>query len=323
MVIKKYDSFVEPYSKGGVGLNKDYISTATFDHNYKKQHYDSFIFGNSTSIFYQISDWRKHLDEESSCYHFDASGEGLYALTQKIKYIDNKDQKIKNVLLIIDYPTLIQTQPKEGHMTVISPQLVNYRNLISFHTTFFKAFTSFDFIYAYLDYRISGKVKAYMNERNLIGETPSENDLITNETRFPHFEELISQGKFYTEDKKKIFFKRDTVQKYLPDVIAKKQKLMLTEILNIFNKHKTKYHIIINPAYDQLKLSPKDLNYLSDLFGKENVFDFSGINKFTNDFHNYYETSHYRPHVAREIMDSIYHAEPGSNKSKTPETSID
>ena len=81
---------------------------------------------------------------------------------------------------------------------------------------------------------------------------------------------------------------------------------MLQEIFDIFTKHKTNYKVIINPLYDQVKFNNQDLNYLIQLFGKDKVFDFSGVNKFTNDYKNYYETEHYRPTVANEVMKEIY-----------------
>ncbi len=58
--------------------------------------------------------------------------------------------------------------------------------------------------------------------------------------------------------------------------------------------------------YDQIPLEKEQLNLLYDIFGKENVYDFSGKNEFTESVFNYYENSHYRPHVAAEIMDIIY-----------------
>ena len=70
-------------------------------------------------------------------------------------------------------------------------------------------------------------------------------------------------------------------------------------------------------AYDEQKkyINGADVNDLIIIFsytgnyfleGKQNVFDFSGINFITNDYHNYYENSHYRPHVADYIMKEIY-----------------
>jgi hypothetical protein len=89
-------------------------------------------------------------------------------------------------------------------------------------------------------------------------------------------------------------------------VIKETQKKMLAEIFAKFQNDKTNYKIIINPLYDQEKLNSEDLIILNKIFGKENVFDFSGRNEITNDFYNYYELSHYRPHVAKMIMDIIY-----------------
>ena len=309
MVIRKYDTFYDTKAKGWVGLNVDYVSTSNFDWNYQKAQYNSFIFGNSRSIFYQISDWKKYVDTENVCYHFDASGESLYALDKKLEYISNKNLKIKNALLILDYEILSKDKPRTGHLFVISPQLEKNKNFFSFQFEFFKSFLSPDFLAAYIDFIISGKVKPYMKTNFLIDDRPKVYDRTTNEIRFETFETLIGEGKYYTEERKRVFYQRDTVQKYSPAAIGENQKLLLKDISTILSRNKTNYRIIISPLYNQIKLNNQDLNYLNQLFGKDNVFDFSGINRFTKDYTNYYESSHYRPHIAREIMKLIYHDE--------------
>ena len=60
-VIKSYETFYNRDDIGRVALNKDYVSTATFINNSKSIDYNSYIFGNSRSIFFQIDDWRKYL----------------------------------------------------------------------------------------------------------------------------------------------------------------------------------------------------------------------------------------------------------------------
>ena len=40
--------------------------------------------------------------------------------------------------------------------------------------------------------------------------------------------------------------------------------------------------------------------------GAENVFDFSGVSEFTSDYRNYYDDSHYRPNVTREVLNVAY-----------------
>ena len=49
-----------------------------------------------------------------------------------------------------------------------------------------------------------------------------------------------------------------------------------------------------------------ELPLMQEIFGKENVYDFSGINEFTEDYHNYYEAGHYRPLLGNKLLERIY-----------------
>jgi hypothetical protein len=305
-VIKKYQTFYISDAISGVVLNRDYVSTSTFDNNYLSCKYNSFIFGNSRSIFYEVSDWKHYISETSNCFHFDASGESLYGIYRKIKYLDEKDVSINDVLVIFDYSTLTQIDSKQTHINVISPQLENFQNFISFHFCFIRAFFTPKFMIAYFDYKISGKVKKYMIKNSLLDDRLRHYELETNEISFPLFEELIEKGEYYTPERRGIFYRRDSLQSFEPLTIREKQKKLLTEIRDVFIKNKTNFKIIINPLYDQKKLNEDDFLYIVSLFGKERVFDFSGINEFTNDYSNFYEASHYRPHIAREILRRLY-----------------
>ena len=308
MVVWKYDSFYNMNNKVWIDLDKDYVSTTTFDKQYKEEGYNSFIFGSSRSIFYEISDWKKHIGKSSKCYHFDASDESLYGLGKKIKYINDKGLKIENALLIFDYNLLVQDKPRKDHLYAISPQLENKSNAASFHLEFLKAFLSFPFLYEYIDYKFSGRAKPYMKTiiSKKYDDKHNEYDLKTNEIRFRAAEELISEGKYYTDEKMKEFYKRDSLQTYSDVAIKENSKKMLKEIFEIFNTHGTNYKIIISPKYDQLKINEEDLSYLIKLFGEKNVFNFSGKNNMTDDYKNYYDPNHYRSHIAREVMSIIY-----------------
>ena len=304
-VIMNYKTYYKPYNEVSLPLDKDYVSTATYDNHYLKEHYDSYIFGNSRSIFYGTKAWNKHIGQDSKPYHFDASNETLFGIYRKILYIDGKGEKIKNVLLIIDRQLLLQTQPNEGHLFIISPQLVKYDNITDFHFTFMKAFFSYKFFPAYIDYKTSGVVKPYMTE-DLLDDIPFHYVTATNEMTLDDSEKAIVNGTFYTPQRLKIFYKRSLTQKYSPKCIGEQQKAILNAIVAIFRKHKTDYRIIINPLYNQEKLNSTDTGYLKQRFGTKKVFDFSGINSFTNNYMNYYEASHYRPQVANAILQTAY-----------------
>ena len=77
-------------------------------------------------------------------------------------------------------------------------------------------------------------------------------------------------------------------------------------IKRILDEDHTNYRILINPLYDQMKLDTNDMKVIVRVFGKENVFDFSGVNDITDDRRNFYEISHYRPQVAARMLDTAY-----------------
>lgn len=306
-VVHHYNAYVETGSTGMVTMNKDYVSTQTFINNNSKEHYNSFILGNSRSMFYQVADWKKHLAPDASCYHFDASGETLWAINKKLEYIDKTGNKIDNLLLVVDNSVLMEDKPKSGHLFVISPKLVNDSNIVDFHMTFFKAFLTPKFLYAFLDFKVSNRVKPYMRKEYLLDDRQRNYDAKTNEERFEYFENQMAKGEYYTPKRMEAFFQRDTtVQKFSPECLHDSQKSILANMQAILIKHNTRLRLVISPAYDQIKLNANDLVYLKNLFGENNVFDFSGINQFTGNYQNYYEASHYRPHVARQLMEMMY-----------------
>ena len=209
-VIYSYDSFYDRSVAGCVFLNKDYVSTTNFDNYYDTLKYNSFIFGNSRTLVYQTSEWKKYIGNES-CYHFDASDEALYAIQKKIKYLNEKKVKIKNVLLILDHRTLIKDNPKSGHLGIISPQLEAKSNFFNFHLASIRAFLNIKFLFVYFDFKISGKVKSYMKKGFLIEDRPFEYDYISNEVRFDQYEDLIIKNEFYTKERMRVFYNRDTI----------------------------------------------------------------------------------------------------------------
>ena len=306
-IIWHYDRFIDNNPKICVALNRDYVSTKTFDNNYKKYLYNSFIFGNSRSMFYQISDWKNQIGQKNSAFHFDASSEALYALHKKILYIDSKKVNIDNALIVLDSDLLIRVGPNNGPLFEISPQLENYDNFVSFHFTCFKAFTSPNFFIPVIYFKLTNSTPPIFKDALDYGQRST--DPVTNEVRFEICEKMIKDGEFYTKERVGFFYKRGAEQKYSQPSIFSSQKIILKDIKGVFLKHHTNYKIIVSPQYDQIKLNKNDLQYLKNLFGQKNVYDYSGINNFTKDYTNFYETAHYRPHVSRKILDKIYNNE--------------
>lgn len=301
-VVRHYDSYIESGKPIVVVSNKDYVSTSTFDNNYDVYKYDSYILGNSRASFYEVATWRKYLSESSSCYHFDAFRDNLYGIYKKVLYIDRCGADINNVLLVLDHGTLSGIEPREGVLFMVAPQLEDYDNIVDFHLTAFVASLNFRFLSTMILYLMTGRYGDMMDDRVFTY------DLGSNEVRFEGMESDI-EGKpseFYNEERMVEFYYRDVVQQYEDPVIGSSQLEMLCEIKRIFDKHNTDYKVVISPLYDQKKLDVSDIYAISNVFGMNNLYDFSGINRFTEDYRNYYEHSHYRPHVSAEIMDIVY-----------------
>lgn len=305
-VIKTYNPIFLGNVEGEVMTSRDYVGTVTLLNNYQQIPYNSFVFGNSRSLVFGVDDWKQHLSTGSNCFHYNAPSEALYALTKKVEFIDKKGLQIANALLVLDYGILVKDVPNSGHLFMMSPQLVDYDNIVDFHRTYFKAFLTPEFLKAYIDFKLTRKIKPYMVDNHLLNSARRKYNDITNEVRMDYFEDLIKKGKYYTPKRMSDFQKRDSIAVSYPETIKGSQKVLLKTIYDVLVKHATNYKIIISPTYDQKKIHEKDLEYLKGLFGEQRVFDFSGKNKYTEDYHNYYEEIHYRPHVAKEIMDEIY-----------------
>lgn len=287
-----------------IGVNRAYGSTMTYINQNPKYNYDSFIFGNSRSLFYEIDTWKKYLPTGSRCMHFDESGGSISGVHNKIAYIDRTGGELKNALLVIDHELLSRNEQKEGYLFISPPILKGNSNFINFHVQHFCAFLNLKFLTALADYNIFGKFRPYM--RNLISDGHSIYIPEYNEFQKTLTEKEINEGTYYDASHLKVFEDVQEPGTFSKEMIDKDGEEMLKNIKHIFDKHHTSYKIVISPLYDQIKLNRNTLNLLCQIFGENNVYDFSGVNKWNTDYHNYYEQSHYRPIVSSEIMDKIY-----------------
>lgn len=299
------DQFVMP--------NRDYASTELFLRNDPVYHYDSFIFGSSRSLAIRADDWQQYL-QSASAFHFDASNESLYGIHAKVKYLNAHGVAIRNCLITLDADTLSQVHNSDGPLFVKHPA-VSGMSRLSFQLQFVKAYARGRFFLAYLDRRIFGKFRPYM--KGFIEDRRFLNVPRTNDLHFVSEDEAISSGeeKWYRE-RQAIFYQRPLVSQTSPQVIGSIQANYLLEIAGILRANRADVRVLIHPAYDQKYLNLHDLEILRAIFGQSSVFDFSGINIFTSDPHNYYETIHYRPRVGRQMLAIAYRS--GARELQSP-----
>ena len=300
LVIGHYNNYYEA-RKGHLSLNHGLVGTRNLDNHYDQYRWNSFLFGNSRARYWRIEDWEKALGPGNIGYHYDAHSETLFGITKKIQYLDTKGVDIKNALLVIDKSVLRETKSSDVHVFIVPPELVNNSNLLKFHYVNFSAFADYNFLKTYWE-----KEDSISTEQLVTGEY-FDYDYSKNEITQNRIESLIEQGEYYTQDLYQRIFEGKQYPNYPSRVyIESKQLELLNEISRIFKKHNTQCKIVISPLYEQSKINAQDIETLKSIFGEGNVFDYSGANDYTNDYHNYYEGSHYRPLITKQLIKEIY-----------------
>ncbi len=305
-VIWNYESFYPEQVAGGIALNPAHVATQNYLRQHIIEHYDSFILGNSRSIYYPIAAWRQYFSEGSRCYHYDAANESLLGIWQKLRFIAHQGDSIRNVLMVVDAGLLEKVDCDHWHLCETPPALTGYRNLVSFHWYNLKTFLTPQFLMAYADYSLFHQLRPYMLRKGLLADDMFVYDAKGNECNFVPLEQEIAAGTYYTEERLRVFEGVQFPDSVSPPVIGKPQRELLDSIRSILARQGTSVQIVISPLYNQIRLNPRDLQCLEQLFGSDHVNDFSGPNLWNSDLHNYYEASHYRPRVAVAVMDSVY-----------------
>lgn len=297
----------EDYSDSFIQLNREVISSKTFLKNYEKNKYNSFIFGSSRTVAFKTNDWKPHLDSAGVPFSFDASNENIFGIWSKLKFLNYNQIDIDNVLLVIcSDATFLSTADLEGPLYIKYPTIAQ-TSYLNFYLTFISSWFDNIFFIKYIDYDLFRVGREYSKDviepMNIVYDpvhndffiTKSDSELKNDPDSF--YNKLLEQNLFY--------FKKIPTMIEEPQIDDNAVK-MLKEILRIFKQNDTNYKLVISPLYNTPKFNNEDYKTLVSIFGTENVFDFSDNNQITTNYRNYYERSHYRPEVGRQIFEIIY-----------------
>lgn len=303
-VLYHYDDYYIDNGKGYyINTNRSFVSTQMYRQNKDHYKYDSFIFGSSRSGYFMVEDWKQYLQDSASCFHFDGYGESLYNTHKKLKFIDGKSP-IRNAMFCVERDFFWQDKQNYGHLWVLPPCLVE-NNFGTFHIAFIRAYLNPKFLHAYIDFLITGKLKSYMFENSIFEAPHSGYKLQYNECNGANRNIQKFSDEFYGERLSSFPLRPDSIT-YGFSVIKEAQKKMLYEIHDILVRNNTNYKVILNPIYDQLLFSTEDKEFLLTLFGNNNIVDFSGKNRITNDYHYYSDPAHFNEYIASELMRISY-----------------
>lgn len=302
-VVRQYDKFYENGKFPVLELNRDYVSFVTHENQYRKLKYDSYIFGNSKSRAFKAKDWSGMI-QNSIIYHFDSNLESIYGILKKLEYLDKNEIKIKNSILVIDDGVLLGNSKNfyKGHLFNKYHAYTDV-TFFEFHYDFIRSFCTYDVFVPYLKFKLLGDSSNL--KKSLIFQTNPEYVIQnSNEYNFEYLENKIKNDSVnYYRD---LVWSKLKINKEYPVSINNESFNILVKINKLLKKNNTNFKIIISPSSNSYKLNKKDLILLKSVFGIKNVFDFSGINQFSKNKGNFYEHTHYRYHVANEILNIIY-----------------
>lgn len=296
MALHRYQTYDAP-----TRLNENIVEWGIYQ-NARDAHrpFNSFILGNSCTMAFRCADWEHYLPKGSRAVRLFGNAESLAAIDAKLKALNKDKANIGNVLIILDVTAMDKDQLKSGFEYIL-PAEVSGRSQLLTQFDLLRAFFRPDFLYAYLRYKVSGKIDENSKFMNPYGRV---RDSRNNDCLNPRERMIAKEGERYWEDiKQKAALRKTSVA---PPYIYAPQAEVLRSIASQLKRHQTSYRFIISPDFNEVKLNPKDKLALEAIFGKQNVFDFSGKNAYSIDYHNFYESSHYRPCLGRQLLKVIY-----------------
>lgn len=105
---------------------------------------------------------------------------------------------------------------------------------------------------------------------------------------------------------KEKFKERPKIEKMIPKVISVDKRIILDKIASVLKAKNTNYKIVITPTYNQLLIYKEDFKILQQIFGEENVYNYSGKNELTKDKYNFMDINHFDLNVGNKIIMDIY-----------------
>lgn len=288
-------------------LARGNASTKVFLQNKDKYHYDSFIFGSSRSTAHTGKKWATYLSKENVPFSFGAWNESIEGVYRRLNLIDSLKCPVKNAFIVIDIDrmfsksdTLKASDFEDDHYLISEKSRFNY-----YMHDFLAYLNNPKLILTSIDYKIFKKQRDYME--GFIGMKESDMDAITNDWEVNSEKKINADSANYYNIAAAKFYERPKDQRFSKKLISTNKLNYLNKIEAIFKKHHTNYKIVIAPLYDQIKINKEDLSTLWDVFGKQNVYDYSGINSITNNKYNYHnDVVHYRKKIGDLIFHEIY-----------------
>lgn len=266
--------------------------------------YNSFIFGSSrvTGLY---ACYLQHKTPGSNFFMFANFAETIGGIYAKMKFLDERGYRLENIVIYFDTDL---TFTRNGECPTTEHYLLTGKPVVEYYYSHYRYFLP-----PYLD---MCKFRILLGMHVEGKEVPDwHSDPVTNDCNHTCTDSVVENYGDRTLKKRFIakidsmkstgyLYHRDSIQQYLPGQISYSELRILVKIRELLNQHKSEYSIIITPLYDQKKFHMADRRILDLVFG-DRVYDFSGINTFTENEYNYPDRSHFKPWISKAIADSV------------------
>jgi len=258
---------------------------------YQSEGFNTFAFGNSqVQAFHDV--YPEYV-EDASFHDFHNPGESIWNIYKKIKLIDSLGLSLDHVLISLNGPLIENvknTNPFYIGTKYHHHPLTSGSSQMDYHLEAFGFYLADLYFIKYLDYNLFKEHRPYMEGVIPKGKAKYLQDAVIKE------QAVKKQNMDYYKGKK---------EKIDPAALDPFDLDLLNQIQEFFVKHGTDYVVIFPPNTAIEKINAKTINKVIEVFGQESVFDYSGKNQVVFSKKDFADNIHFKPYVARRILDSI------------------
>lgn len=287
--------------------NKAHTSVIAYLNGREKYRYDAFIFGSSRSQYFPVREWKRHLGDDASPFHFDASSETLTGIARKMRFIERQGDTIRYALIEIA-PWGFGAGDNRGFSFRTPWQLEDIGKLPQWEYDYLRDFMLRHRFVAIMRYYITGEARDPSPEKRVFRPPNSSIDPITNEVINDSIDRLIAKSPHIFYKNRQYLFRLLRVNRFHYETtrIRPREIAALAEIADIMRRHHTDYRIIIGPDADRNMLMPSTRAVLDSLFDSSRVHDMTLFLPAVTDTTAYYDQIHFRPHIATMMLEEVY-----------------
>jgi hypothetical protein len=270
--------------------NERFIKIEYLEEHHKN--FNSYMIGSSrigTTPPTKIEQYIPH----SKFYNLTLQEATLYDYLIHIRYMIKKRYTIKNLYIELDIDTMNYYNNLSKNYLYKPHPYVEDHSLALFY---------FHYLMRFYPLATSEKIR-----QNITPTLKVQNIIESGIWKNPSAEKALNQNcKAYTDTVSPFHTNYQRILKYS----TKKETIhALKEIVAMAERHQIKLYLFITPHNHKMMdsfLLNDYLEYLADIVNITDVYDFSGYNSITTDDCNYYEISHYRPHIGELIAARIF-----------------